>query len=81
MDLIPESALDSLLFRNMDMFVGVVGICEESVVCCLPHGNERARSAKVSRLHNGALFAFAFGPPPHSLKMSVNCAKDDLLLL
>lgn len=70
--LIPESALDSRLFRTEDTILELW-----SVVDCLPHGRLLARSAKVSLLYSGALFlAFAEPPPPHSLKMSVSWASE-----
>jgi hypothetical protein len=68
--LMPESALDSLLFRPVVM----LGVGPASVVDCRPHGSDRARSASVSLLHS--CFCRVFVDPPHSRRMSVSWARE-----
>ena len=68
--LIPESALDSLLFRLVEM----LGVGPASVVDWRPHGSDLAKSAKVSLLHS--CFWRLFVDPPHSRKMSVSWARE-----
>lgn len=64
-DLIPESAEESRLRRGGGSWRA--------------QGRERARSAKVSRLDNGARCRLGalLPPPPHSRRMSVSWASDE----
>jgi hypothetical protein len=67
--LMPESALDSLRFRTGAYWLPVS-------LDVRPHGKLLAKSANVSRRFRGGLVVRFEPPPLHSLKISVNCARE-----